>query len=127
MRRLTTERAEIGLQVIANTLVSVELIEQRKSVDDDYSVDGVATTINGRIVRGLLLSLKKRETDPVVQSLIVPAVEYQPSKRFKVLTSRSTNAIRFGRLLEQQPDWVWTAVEPQVLPGLPSGSAVAGR
>ena len=30
MKRLTTDRAEIGLQVIANTLVGVELVEQRK-------------------------------------------------------------------------------------------------
>jgi len=123
MKRLTTDRAEIGLQVIANSLVGVELIEQRKSVDADYSVDGEATTVNGRSFGGLFLSLRKRETDPVVQSLIVPAVEYQPAKRFKVQTSRSTNAIRFGRLLEQQPEWVWTAVEPQSLPGLPSGAA----
>ncbi len=127
MKRLTTDRAEIGLQVIANALVGVDLVEQRKSVDADYSVDGEATTVNGRSFGGLLLSLKKRETDPVVQSLIVPAVEYQPAKRFKVQTSRSTNAIRFGRLLEQHPEWVWTAVEPQVLPDQPGGSAAAGR
>ncbi len=127
MRRLTTDRAEIGLQVIANTLVGIELIEQRKSVDADYSVDGEATTVNGRSFGGLFLSLRKRENDPVVQSLIVPAAEYQPTKRFKVQTSRSSNAIRLGRLLEQQPEWVWTAVEPQQLPGLPIGSATAGR
>ncbi len=30
MRRLTADRAEIGLQVIANTLVGVELVEQKK-------------------------------------------------------------------------------------------------
>ncbi len=127
MKRLTTDRAEIGLQVVANTLVGVELVEQRKSVDADYSVNGEATTINGRSFGGLFLSLRKRETDPVVQSLIVPAVEYQPAKRFKVLTARSANTIRFGRLLEQQPDWVWTAVEPQELPGLPTGTAATGR
>ncbi len=127
MKRLTTDRAEIGLQVVANTLVGVELVEQRKSVDADYSVNGEATTINGRSFGGLFLSLRKRETDPVVQSLIVPAVEYQPAKRFKVLTARSANTIRFGRLLEQQPDWVWTAVEPQELPGLLTGTAATGR
>ena len=31
MRRLTTDRAEIGLQVIANALVGVDLVEQRKA------------------------------------------------------------------------------------------------
>ena len=31
MKRMTADRAEIGLQVIANTLVGVDLVEQRKS------------------------------------------------------------------------------------------------
>jgi len=112
MKRMTTDRAEIGLQVIANTLMGVDLIEQRKNLDADYSVDGEATTINGRSFHGLFLALKKREADTSVQSLIVPAAEYQPTKRLKLLTTKSSNPIRFGRLLEQQPDWVWATVEP---------------
>jgi hypothetical protein len=40
MKRMTADRAEIGLQVIANTLVGVDLVEQRKNSTDDYSVDG---------------------------------------------------------------------------------------
>jgi hypothetical protein len=112
MRRLTSDRAEIGLQVIANALASVDLIEQRKPQESDYAVNGEATTINGRIFQGLYLSLRKREADPVVQSLIMPAVEYQPAKRFNVQTPSTTRAVRLGRLLEQQPEWVWTAVEP---------------
>ncbi len=112
MRRLTADRAEIGLQVIASSLSSVDLIEQRKAQEDDYSVDGEATTINGRIFQGLFLSLRKRETDAAVTSLIMPAVEYQPARRFKLQTPRAMNAIKLGRLLEQQPEWVWTAVEP---------------
>ncbi len=127
MRRLTTDRAEIGLQVIANSLIGVDLIEQRKSLDADYSVDGEATTVNGRTFYGLFLALRKREGDPAVQSLIVPAVEYQPAKRFKLQTARSINAIRLGRLLEQQPDWVWTAMEPLDLSGASGGAAVTGR
>jgi hypothetical protein len=126
MRRLTIDRAEIGLQVIANGLSGVDLIEQRKSRDNDYSVDGEATTINGRIFHGLFLSLRKREADQGVQSLIMPAVEYQPAKRFKLQTTNSTNAIRLGRLLEQQPDWVWAAVEPFERPAS-SGGAPAAR
>jgi hypothetical protein len=43
-----------------------------------------------------------------VQSLVVPAVEYQASKRFRLVTSKSASPIRFGRLIEQQPEWVWT-------------------
>jgi hypothetical protein len=112
MKRLTADRAEIGLQIIATTLLGVDLMEQRKNVDGDYSVDGEAITINGRSFGALFLALRKRSGDAPVQSLIVPGVEFQPAKRFKLVTSRSTASIRFGRLIEQQPDWVWTAMEP---------------
>jgi hypothetical protein len=114
MKRLTSDRAEIGLQVIANTLVGVELVEQKKSSggDADYSVEGEHSTLDGRVFAGLFLALRKREGENAVQSLIVPAVEYQPARRFRLNTSRSTVPIRFGRLIEQQPDWVWAAVEP---------------
>ncbi|MEO8677172.1 MAG: hypothetical protein ABI569_16470, partial [Casimicrobiaceae bacterium] len=123
IRRLTSDRAEIGLQVIANALSCVDLIEQRKAQDVDYSVDGEATTINGRIFQGLFLSLRKRETDPAVTSLIMPAVEYQPARRFKLQTPKTSNVIRLGRLLEQQPEWVWTAVEPVDRPASTAGGA----
>ena len=113
MKRLTADRAEIGLQVIANTLVGVELVEQRKGDGHpDYSVEGEHSTLDGRVFAGLFLALRKREGDNAVQSLIVPAVEYRPARRFRLNTSRSTVPIRFGRLIEQQPDWVWAAVEP---------------
>jgi len=113
MRRLTSERAEIGLQVIANTLVGVELTEQRnRSIDTDYSVDGEETTISGRAFHGLFLTLRKRDSERAVKSLIIPAIEYQTTRRFRLQTSKSSSAIRFGRLIEQQPDWVWSTVEP---------------
>jgi hypothetical protein len=111
MKRLTSERAEIGLQVVASALAGVDLIEQRNSHEDDYSVDGVPTTINGRIFPGLFLSLRKKDSDAAVRSLMLPAVEYQPSRKLKLQTPRSITPIRLGRLLEQQPDWVWTAVD----------------
>jgi hypothetical protein len=117
MRRLTSDRAEIGLQVIATTLLGVDLMEQRKNVDDDYSVDGEAITVNGRAFGALFLALRKREGDPPVHSLVVPAVEYQASRRFRLVTSKSASPIRFGRLLEQQPEWVWTGVEPLTVGG----------
>ncbi len=60
MKRLTTERAEIGLQIIANNLVGVELTEQRRG-DSDYSVDGETPTVNSRRFQGLFLSLRKRD------------------------------------------------------------------
>ncbi len=113
IRRMTSDRAEIGLQIIANTLIGVDLVEQRKGVDSDYSVDGENTAINGRMFHGLFLALRRRTADSSVQSLIVPAVEFQPSKRLKLITPKSATAIRFGRLIEQQPDWVWATLEMQ--------------
>ena len=111
LRRLTTERAEIGLQVIANSLIGVELLEQKKSESDDYSVDGEATSVNSRRFGALFLSLKKRETEPAVQTLVMPPGEYQPGKRLRMATGDSSRRIAFGRLLEQHPDWVWVTVE----------------
>jgi hypothetical protein len=67
-------------------------------------------TLDGRVRRAV--RLRKRDSELGVQSLIVPASEYQPAKRLKLVTSKAINPIRFGRLLEQQPDWVWAAVEP---------------
>jgi cyclic-di-GMP-binding protein len=112
IKRLTSDRAEIGLQVIANAMLGVDLIEQRKSLDADYSVDGEQTTINGRTFAGLFLALRKRNVDAPVHSLMLPAFEYQPSRRLKLHTLRSITPVRLGRLLEQQPDWVWTAIDP---------------
>jgi hypothetical protein len=123
MRRLTSDRAEIGLQVIANTLVGVDLIEQRtRSIDTDYSVEGEDTTVNGRSFHGLFLTLRKRDSAHGVQSLIIPAIEYQTTRRFRLQTLKSSSSIRFGRLIEQQPDWVWSTVEPI---GLPTAAGAA--
>jgi len=126
MRRLTSDRAELGLQVIANTLVGVDLVEQRKNADRDYSVDGEQTTINGRTFQGLFLTLRKRDSDVGVQSLIVPAAEYQPANRLKLMTAKSIDPIRYGRLIEQQPDWVWATVEPTNLHHTTSAPTIGG-
>ena len=119
IKRLTSDRAEIGVQVIANTLLGVDLIEQRKSLDADYSVDGEVATINGRSFAGLFLALRKRGSDAPVHSLMLPAVEYQPSRRLKLQTLRSITPVKLGRLLEQHPDWVWTVIEPLDTASLP--------
>jgi len=114
MKRMTADRAEIGLQVIANTLVGVDLFEPRKgttTTTSDYSVDGEVAMQSGRTIHALFLSLRKRETDVAVQSLVVPAAEYQPAKRLRLVAAKTSQPIRFGRLLEQQPDWVWATVE----------------
>jgi hypothetical protein len=110
MKRLTSERAEVGLQIIANNLVGVELAEQRRG-DSDYSVDGETPTANNRRFQGLFLSLRKRESETAIQTLIVPAGEYQAGKRLRMSVARSSHPIAFGRLLEQQPDWIWATVE----------------
>jgi hypothetical protein len=111
MRRLTSERAEIGLQVIANALLGVNLVEEARAAESDYSIDGESGT-GGRVFRALFLTLVKREGEQPVQSLIVAPGDYQPTRRFRVHTSKSTSSIKFGRLIEQQPDWVWSTIEP---------------
>ncbi len=112
MRRLTTDRAEIGLQVIAISVTGVDMVEHRRPSNEGHSVDGEHSPANGRTFQGLLLAMRKREGENTVQSVIVPAVEYQPTKRFKVVTAQSIHPIRFGRLIEQMSDWVWTTIEP---------------
>ena len=112
MKRTSADRAEIGLAIIADTICAVDVNEQRKRTAEEYSIDGEGTTINGRRFGGLLLSLRARDGEPMVQSLIVPAVEYQAAKRYQVSTDKAEYRVRFGRLIEQQPDWIWTAIEP---------------
>jgi len=124
MKRLTSDRAEIGLQVIANNLVGVELLAAKRS-DADYFVDGEATTVHNRSFQGLFLSFTKRSSDTPIQTLIVPAGEYQPGKRFLMSVASSSQRIAFGRLLEQQPDWIWATVESLDQP--PRASSGEGR
>jgi cyclic-di-GMP-binding protein len=112
MKRTSADRAEIGLAIIADTISAVDVNEQRKRGIDEYSIDGEGTTINGRRFGALLLSLRARDGEPMVQSLVVPAVEYQPARRYQVTSEKAEYRVRFGRLVEQQPDWIWTAIEP---------------
>ena len=133
MKRTSADRAEIGLAIVADTISSVNLTEQRKRGTEEYSVSGEGTTTsNGRRFGALLLSLRARDGEPMVQSLIVPAVEYQPVKRYQLATHKADYRIRFGRLIEQQAEWIWTAIEPldagarATPPPLPSGPPTGG-
>ena len=110
MKRLTSERAEIGVQIIANNLVGVQLAGQKRA-DTDYSVDGEVPSVSSRHFHGLFLSLRKRESESAIQTLIVPAGEFQPGKRLRMSVAKSSKPIAFGRMLEQQPDWIWATVE----------------
>jgi hypothetical protein len=126
MKRTSADRAEIGLGIVADTISAVDVNEQRKGSAEEYSIDGEGTTINGRRFGALLLSLRARDGEPMVQSLIVPAVEYQPAKRYLVSTDKAEYRVRFGRLIEQQPDWVWTAIEPLEGNRQPPATATSG-
>jgi hypothetical protein len=64
-----------------------------------------------RRFQGLLLSYEKDAGEPSVQSLLVPPVEYRPTRRYSLATPAGVRAVRFGRLLEQQADWIWTVIE----------------
>ena len=92
-------------------VAGVELAETRRG-EGDYSVDGEVPTVNSRRFNGLFLSLKKREGETSVQTLVVPPGEYQPGKRVQMSVGQSSQRIGFGRVLEQHPDWVWATVEP---------------
>jgi hypothetical protein len=80
--------------------------------DTAYSVNGENSAIAGRPFHGLFLSFNRRQDEPPVQSLIVPAVEFHASRRYTLRTGLSTRSIRHGRLLEQHADWVWTVIDP---------------
>lgn len=111
MKRMTAERAEIGLQLIANNLVGVELTETKRG-EADYSIEGEVPTVNSRRFNGLFLSMQKRDAETAVQTLVVPPGEYQPGKRLHMRIGQSSQRIGFGRVLEQHSDWVWATVEP---------------
>jgi hypothetical protein len=121
MRRLSAQEAEIGLQLIANALGNADLCEQRKVREDGYSVNGESPTVTGREFQGLFLSFNRREGEPPVQSLIVPAVEYHASRPYTLRTGDSQHTMRYGRVLERHADWVWTVVDPLA----PGGTAAA--
>ena len=121
MRRLSAQEVEIGLQLIANTLASADLCEQRKVREADYSVNGEIPTVTGREFQGLFLLFNRREGGPPVQSLIVPAVEYHASRHYTLRTGVSPRTMRYGRVFERHADWVWTVVDPVV-----PGTAAAG-
>ncbi len=122
MKRMTADRAEVGLQIIANNLVGVELSSPKRG-EADYSVDGAVPTVSTRRFYGLFLSLRKRNGDTPIQTLIVPAGEYQPGKRLQMSVATSTQSIAFGRLLEQQPDWIWATIETHEHSATPEVSA----
>jgi hypothetical protein len=112
MRRLSADNAEIGLQLIANALTAANLVEQRRARSADYSVDGEYDPMAGRRFGALFLSYSRRSAEPAVQSLIIPPVEYQSSRRYTLRTPNAQRTIRYGRVLEQHIDWLWTVIEP---------------
>lgn len=122
MKRMTAERAEIGLQLIANNVVGVELTETKRG-EADYSIAGEVPTVNSRRFNGLFLSMQKRGAEAAVQTLVVPPGEYQPGKRLHMRIGQSSQRIGFGRVLEQHPDWVWATVEPLAAAAQPGTSA----
>lgn len=112
MRRLTSERAEIGLEAIASTLIGVTLAEPRSSAAAEYLNEVEPGATRERTFPALFLALKKRGASTSVQSLIVPPAEFAPTRRFRLRTPKASYPIRFGGLLERAPDWIWAAIEP---------------
>ena len=125
MRRLSAQEAEIGLQLIANSLATADLCEQRKVRESEYSVNGKIPAATGPEFQGLFLSFNQREGEPPVQSLIVPAVEYHASRYYTLRTGGSPRTIRYGRVLERHADWAWTVVDPVAPETAAAGSGPA--
>ncbi len=115
LKRPTADRTEVGLQRIASEIAGVDLVEQRRSAETDYSVDGDGGLISGRSFVALFLVLRKRDGTPAAQSLMLPVSEYQSGKRLTLVMSKGIFRVVLGGAIEQQPDWVWTAVEAQEL------------
>jgi hypothetical protein len=109
MKRQTNDRAEIGLQMIANNLIGVDLEEQKRG--GEQGLDEMSTTRSNRRFSGLFLTLKKRETDTAIRTLIVPASEYVAGKRLQMTVAKESHRIAFGRLLEQHTEWVWATID----------------
>ncbi len=115
MKRLSAERAEVGLQVIADSAVLVDLVPEGNAGVAAYSVNGEAIAPGARAVRALFLLMRRRGEGSAVQSVIVRGSDYQSGKRYTVRTRKSSYGVRFGRLMERQHDWTWVVVEPIML------------
>jgi hypothetical protein len=115
LKRPTADRTEVGLQRIASEIAGVDLVEQRRNAETDYSVDGDGGMISGRSFVALFLVLRKRDGTPAAQSLMLPVSEYHAGKRLTLVMSKGIFRVVLGGAIEQQPDWVWTAVEAQEL------------
>jgi len=125
LKRPTSDRTEVGFQRIASEIAGVDLVEQRRSAESDYSVDGDAGMISGRSFVALYLMLRKRDGAPGAQSLMIPASEYQPGKRLTLVMSKGIYRVVLGGAMEQQADWVWAAVDAHEL-GEQAPSAASG-
>jgi|KBSSwiStaDraftv2_1062776.scaffolds.fasta_scaffold209532_2 cyclic-di-GMP-binding protein len=128
MKRPTADRTEIGLQVVASEIAGVDLVEQRRSAETDYSVDGDGSVVSGRSFVALFLVLRKLDGTAGVKSLMLPVSEYQQGKRLTLVSAKGVYRVILGGAIEQQADWVWTAVEAQELgTQLSTTSGDAGR
>src|SRR6185436_6510405 len=107
-----SDNAEIGLQLIANALSAANLIEQRKPREVTYSVDDDRDPLAGRRFGCLFLSYSRGAGEPSVQSLIIPPAEYQPTRRYTLQMSHALRPVRYGRVLDQYNDWLWTVIAP---------------
>ena len=102
--------AEIGLQLVADSLASAELTEQKKLPDASYWVNGENHAL-GRKFHGLYLSFRRRPDEAPVQSLVVPSGEYHASRGYTLRAAGAVRTIRHGRLLEEHTGWVWTVID----------------
>lgn len=110
LRRLTSDRAEVGLQVMAQAVVGVEL-EAKQSTDDTYHVDGRSVTLSTSRYVALFVIGKASGNGPASRSIIVPPNAYDTTVTFRVSTARAAYAVRLGGIIERHGEWLWADLE----------------
>ncbi|MDQ6620244.1 MAG: hypothetical protein M3Z31_11195, partial [Pseudomonadota bacterium] len=131
MRRVNAERAEIGLQRLADTVAVVDLAARqvaRTDAPEDREGDDADETPSTRERRfsGLFLVLRQSRLGSAVQSLIIPAAEYRARNRLSLIARGKSYPVHCGTLLEEHTDWVWLSLEPLPLKAGPAAAMATG-
>jgi hypothetical protein len=107
VRRTTSDRADVAMQLLAHALLGVEL-EATRGTDTGYTVDGESVALATARYQAIFLA---RPASGATRSLIVPRNVHDTRTIFRVTTARARYDIRLGTIIEQQPEWIWCDVE----------------
>jgi len=116
VRRLvkaTTNKADVGVSVIASRFAAVALHARRQARKDmGFVVDGVDVSTIGERFDGLYLPPPSRPHQPLdMHTLIIPASEYVAGGSAVVIAGETVYTLALRELIERRADWCWVAVE----------------